>query len=176
MKSLRFALVALLILVVVGVARANTTDPQIIIGDPTTQSQSVGSTFSFSLDPSGTAFVVFLNMSGVPWFNIEFTTATPTGTITALGGNFFTSSTILFNSNNTVSILFFGLDSTHLGILPGNEFFVNMTSSVNQVTTTWVPNATVSAVANVPEPATLALFLTGIGAFAARRRLQKQPV
>jgi hypothetical protein len=67
----------------------------------------------------------------------------------------------------TATILWSGGTITSTPLTLGDPSPSNFTFA-----TKGMPNATGNAIANVPEPGTLALFLTGIGALLTRRRLR----
>lgn len=103
--------------------------------------------------------------------NCRFTPTLSSATYSAL----FTGCSVLSTALNsamtqeteTVTILWFGG--------PGVSIFTPTVDPTTKVTwgTIGMPNATGSAIANVPEPGTVALFLTGIGALVMRRRFQR---
>ena len=71
-----------------------------------------------------------------------------------------------------VLLSFFGIVNEGIfpGILSGSHFTIDLGSDPLLA---WTPNEQFDATANVPEPATVVLFLTGAGMMAARRRFRK---
>ena len=182
METRRFIfLLALLLLFGVG-AWADTVpiDPQIIIvgrGDPT---PIFGLTFPVPFGScAGTGLesefcFEGINFSGVDWTNLALM-ITPPDPSTAIGA--LSCSSDLFALNNcsgmvggpgeTLFVLF--LQGTGPGI-PTEPIDFDPPFAIGF--SLFPTGTTVSAAANVPEPGTMALFLTGVGALVARRRLR----
>jgi hypothetical protein len=161
----RLSLLAVLILAV-GSAMADTIppgDPEVAVGGGGL-SGPVGNTFSFNVPgdtspcATKTGFQCFaaFNNSGINWTNLAifFPSGTTGITCSVLTPTpLFSACTVNFNE-----VLFTG----GTGISAGTHFDI----AVNA-------NLSLGAQANVPEPATVSLFLTGLGAMIARRRLRK---
>ncbi len=191
MKTLRVVLLSSLLVLVAAPAGADTIpppDPSIIIrggGDTT----PVGLSFTFFADNQGLSVPVlsFHNVSGQNWLGLDIVTTPPfipgdpcapiahssdvfaTSSCTSIGGgqvllSFFGVGTFSNgNSNGNGPVVF-------PGILSGDFFTIDLGSNPALA---WTANEQFDATAKVPEPATLALFLTGAGMMAARRKLWK---
>jgi hypothetical protein len=165
----------------------------------------------FTLPPTngnGGMCLDFGNHSGTPFTSLKFTTSIPDADIAnpstnprlCSGGPFFTTCDFVVDTlDDTITVEFFGLDSSHHGIPvipPGidrnpNNFEINLNNpvcdpltgictqptSTNNGTGDWVTNGTADvftgAANGVPEATTLALLLGGIGALLARSRFQR---
>lgn len=174
---LRIGCLLLLVALFAPLANANSvpsTDPRIIINDPpnpacTSVTSITGTTFAFMADANGGGFLCFTNDTGTPWLNISITVPLPLNA--TFPDDFFcdsdTFATCTFSLSGNILTIFF-TD----GALPddGTNFNIDLNSDNP---TGWGPNASFTAVANVPEPGTLSLFLAGIGTLVARRRLRK---
>ena len=94
----------------------------------------------------------------------------------------------LNSDGSLVNVLFYGIgrneegfankgslieDDTFTGIRNGQEFIVSLNNPGSSSVGGWVPNTKFNAIANVPEPTSMTLFLIGLGAIAVGRRLGK---
>jgi hypothetical protein len=159
-------LAALVLLLLPCGALANTIDPTVIVNDPSGSNgivlfSNVLPMLTFPSDPlcsqTGSMTCTFINASGGPFTNLLFN-INPSQLPLFVSSNVFGSFTV---SNNGQFLLFLG------GAIPndGREFTIEFRD--------FSPGTTFQVVANVPEPGTMALFLTGLGALFARRRLGK---
>jgi hypothetical protein len=178
MTALRFRIALLLLMAALCVPLAQAdpitgNDPRIIINDPPsciTITSITSTTFTFSADSTGQGFLCFLNESGVGWFNISIDVPLPPST--TFPDDFHcesdTFATCMFTLNGGILNIFF-TD----GLLPddGRFFTIDLTSPDS--VSGWGPNASFTAVANVPEPGTISLFAFGLGALAARKRIRR---
>jgi len=151
-------------------------DPTIIIKDPvcTGSCTQVGTNFSFGVPSSGTGTLFFQNASHTNWFTLRLTeTGVPASAITCIQ-NVFVNCSVGTLSNGKTFIFLSGLGNGLPGITTG-EFF-SITFGCNKGTCPpWPGGLDFNGIANlksatVPEPATMALFLTGIGGILMRRR------
>ncbi|MGH9579691.1 MAG: PEP-CTERM sorting domain-containing protein [Terriglobales bacterium] len=164
-----------LLLCAASVASANPIDPQIIIRnnpantifltspnftlDFTAQiaAGNCQNTFNINLNLASIT-CTFANISGVDFINLMFTIPFSQGPLSGAGDIF--GQAQIFNDTQVV---FFA------GNIPNiSDFEAEFVGFTN----TTVP---FQITANVPEPATMGLFLTGVGALIARRRLRRQP-
>jgi hypothetical protein len=180
---------ALALLLVVGSVMAfadGIHDPKIIIhgvggGAPLTCQPGgcvgVGLNFSFTVPPSGSGTLFFTNTSGVDWTSlalIELGHAVPAADINC-HSNLFLSCTATTLKNGNVEILLAGIkggNNPDKGILNGQSFGISF-SCVNQ--SCWPGGLKFGGHANmaVPEPGTVALMMTGLGALVSRRKTWK---
>lgn len=147
-------------------------DPKIIIRDPWCQGESgctpVGTNFTFTTPASGTGALYFTNASGVDWFNLKLVeTGVSADVISCLTDLF--ANCAVSTVNGITTILLSGLSKDYPGIVCGQNFSI-VFGCVSGKCDPWPGNMTFIATANVPEPGTMALLFTGIGAIVARRR------
>jgi hypothetical protein len=183
MNCFRVIVLVSLVLVFAAVAGAQTIDPSIIIlGAGGTGTVSIpGSTFSFSTttgsnciftSPAGTGCLIMNNNSGGGnWIGVRFLisqTVTPLSLVTcntAQTGSLFTScvvTSVPAVTGDPTMVTFSGGP----GIPFGTEALISI--GLWNAGTTFAGTATVT-----PEPASIALLLTGGGLLLARRKLRK---
>jgi hypothetical protein len=189
MKKSQIGALALLLLVGSVMAIADGIhDPQIIIHGvsggnapvvcPPGGCLGVGLNFSFTLPASGSGTVYFKNTSGVNWSSLELIEkghAVPAADISCRS-NLFSSCTATDLKNGNVEILLSGTKgplNKDTGILNGKDFAISF-ACVNK--TCWPGGLTIGGHANmstIPEPGTIALMMTGLGALVSRRKTWK---
>jgi hypothetical protein len=140
-------------------------DPRIIIKDPVCGSgcTSVGTHFTFTSPAGGSGTLMFTNSSTSSWHSLEFVeSGVPASAISCSAPHTFMNCSVS-TTGGVTTILLTGIGASFSGIPAGHNFSITFGN--------W-PAAGVqfNAIANVPEPATLALFLTGLGALATRRK------
>ncbi len=178
-----------------GLARADSTtptDPRIGIAG-SGNSTDVGLTFSFTSNATGGGIFDFINNSGQDWFNLSITTKFPGGDLNkdyqcAAPGIFMNCQFSLSSDGSMINVLFFGVgsgtgsagtlaaasrDDTFTGIRNGQEFIISLNNPGSSTVGGWVPNTRFDAIANIPEPASMTLFLVGLGAIAIGRKLRR---
>ena len=178
---------AVLLLLVVGSVLAfadGINDPQIIIhgvsgGSPTLcpegGCQNVGLNFTFNVPESGTGTLFFTNTSGKNWTSLTLIeTGVPAAAISC-SQTFFLNCSTKTLENGSVEILLSGVShgdsDSRNGILNGQSFSIGFNCVGNSC---WPGNTSFSAHASaVPEPGTVALMVTGLGAIVSRRKLRK---
>jgi len=145
-------------------------DPRIIVKDPVcgTGCRSVGTHFTFSSPAGGSGTLFFTNGSGSSWHNLKLVeSGVPASAITCISPHTFMQCSVT-TTNGVTTILLTGVGAGFPGILAGHAFDITFGR--------W-PKGGVGfkAIANVPEPATLSLFVTGLGAlFTRRKKLLRQ--
>lgn len=171
MKTLMLGMV---IAVCAAAAHADSIDdPRIIIRDPVGCPAGgcvvvTGNTFSFQVPTSGFGLLHFLNASGGTWNTLSLTETGVAAANISCAADIF-SCTVLAVGQNGAKIVLTALVPGQ-GIPNGNSFEV-LLSCVNS--TCWPANLQFDAAANaVPEPGTMALLLTGVGAIFTRRKLR----
>lgn len=181
MRIPRPLVLATLLLAGASAAKATATDPQIIIQVGANSIQLTSLTFP-TLNYTASATLLAPNCflgttSGLPSMTCEF--ANHTGqTMTSLTGLILPAQlplTLISNIfSQTSQSVTGGAVTFSLGSIPdcalsgGNpacEFSITLVGFADPTTFNFT--------ANVPEPATIAMFLTGLGALAAGRRLRK---
>ena len=176
---------AVSVLLVASVAFADSIqDPKIIIqgvsgsaptqlnGCPTQGCTHVGTTFTFGVPANGKGKLYFTNTSGQNWSTLAlFETGVAASDISCIQ-NLFLSCTVKTLASGAVEILLSGVNGTHnplTGILNGQSFSIGF-GCLNGSCWPGGLDFTARANATVPEPATVALMLTGLGAIVTRRK------
>jgi PEP-CTERM motif-containing protein len=163
----------LVLLVVVGSAAAfgdSVTDPTIIIRGASGSAPAglpVGLNFTFSSPKGGFGNLFFTNASGKNWTSLTLIeNGVPAVDITC-STNLFLACTKITLENGSVEIILSGVKglNPHNGILNGQSFAITFSN--------WPKNPVefTAHAGTVPEPGTIALMLTGLGALAARRKV-----
>jgi len=186
---------ALALLLVVGSVMAfadGIKDPQIIIHGvgsggsgpqtcPPSGCQGVGLTFSFSVPPSGSGTLFFTNKSGQNWTSLALIEVCKNGSCPVPAADIkchsylFQSCTSETLKDGNVEILLSGIkgsDNPDKGIRNGQSFSITF-SCVGK--SCWPGGLQFTGHANqtVPEPGTIALMITGLGALVSRRKTWK---
>jgi hypothetical protein len=158
-------------------------DPKIIIGDPVCNGciSVTSNHFSFTLPTTQGSFFTgklqFQNNSGKTWYNLFLTeSVVPWQNVSCNKHSaFFNDCEIVPSSkNNSTTIEFLNLaPNPKSGILNGGVFSLNF-QPVDE--NAWPSGTSFDGKANptvVPEPASVTLFIAGLGAIVARRKLSK---
>ena len=176
--SMKVFLFGVVILLCVASANATSIDPGIIIRDPVGCPSGscvpiTGLSFSFGVPSSGFGVLHFLNASGVTWSSLILTETGVAAINVTCSSNVYSCSVVSFGQNGAKIVLTAagGLP----GILNGHSFEVIL-GCKNADCPGWPGGLEFSAVANssVPEPGTMALLLTGVGAICSRRKLRRR--
>ncbi|HLW84384.1 MAG TPA: PEP-CTERM sorting domain-containing protein [Candidatus Sulfotelmatobacter sp.] len=157
-------------------------DPRIVVKDPPLCDDGcigVGQIFNFGL-PAGTGnfngTLSFQNNSDVTWFNLIITEKGEAFTSVSCGFSaFFNFCQVVPVKNNpdAAKIEFFNLyNNGKGGIAPGQVFNFGFTGWSRA--TDFAGHGYDGAPPTVPEPATMALMLTGAGAIVSRRKFWKK--
>ncbi|HEX6502568.1 MAG TPA: PEP-CTERM sorting domain-containing protein [Terriglobales bacterium] len=164
-RNLALLAIVLALTCVAAFATSN-TDPRIIIKDPVCGSNctAVGTHFSFTSPQGGNGTLFFTNVSGASWTSLELMEkGVSANLISCSAPHTFMNCSVTTGSNGVTTILLSGVGQGFTGITAGHNFSITFG--------TWPANGVhFTAIANVPEPATLALFLTGVAGIALRRR------
>jgi PEP-CTERM motif len=165
MKRIAALVVVTVILTCLGAFATSNPDPKIVIRDPVCGSgcTSVGRNFSFTSPVSGSGTLFFTNATASSWTKLKLVeTGVLASDISCSAPHTFMNCSVA-TRNGVTTILLSGVGGKFTGIAAGHSFDIRFG--------TW-PRGGVNftAAANVPEPATLALFITGLGAIATRRR------
>jgi PEP-CTERM motif len=159
------------------------SDPRVIIRDAP-PGHGVQEDFSFSLPgkqgQSFTGDLSFTNRTDQTWTSLAlFFVPTPTFTYScsAKGSGIFNYCDSLTDPQNSSLTEFLfenvaGMGKLGTGILPCENFTFGFSGTTGGAQ--WASGTKFTAVAAVPEPATLAFLLTGIAAIVARRKLWKR--
>ncbi len=168
-----FILIALAVFATAAYADSS-LDPTIIIRDPSCPTPgcvSVGQQFTFGVPSSGFGTLFFTNASGVDWTNLKLTESGVSANVIGCTTTAFANCTVS-TLNGITTIFLSGINQNFAGIVSGENFSI-VFGCVSE--TCWPGGLDFSATANVPEPATIALMLTGIGGIISRRRWLKRP-
>ena len=174
---------ALVLLVVVGSAVAfadGIQDPKIIVhgangggNSPcgSHQCQDVGINFSFNIPKSGKGTLYFTNVSGKNWTSLSLIeTGVPAADISCTQTLFLNCTTKTLK-NGSVEILLSGIKgglNPRNGILNGQSFAIGFACNPG----CWPGGGVITGHAGAaPEPGTVALMVTGLGAIFSRRKL-----
>ncbi|MGD0791710.1 MAG: PEP-CTERM sorting domain-containing protein [Terriglobales bacterium] len=184
MKISQICAVALLLVVGSVMAFADgINDPKIIIhgvGGAASASSctncDVGLNFKFTVPESGKGTLFFTNTSGQNWTSLMLIEPKQPHQVLAgaisCGSNLFSSCTTKTLTNGSVEILLAGAKCGG-GIANGQSFSIKFACVRSSC---WPGGLDFSAHANrttVPEPGTIALMVTGLGALVSRRKLWK---
>jgi hypothetical protein len=172
LKSLTKVIVlGIAVLLCVAAANATSIDPTIIIRDPlgcpSGNCTPVGLTFGFTVPAAGTGLLHFLNVSGVTWHSLVLTETGVAAINITCSTDVFSCAVVPFGQNGAKIVLTAINGLT--GIPAGNSFEIILGCARGDCPK-WPAGLDFEAVANVPEPGTMALLLTGLGAIFARRK------
>ena len=176
MSFLRLVVIGMIVGMCAVAAHADSiNDPTIIIRDPACQPPGctpVGTSFSFSTPAGGTGGLFFNNASGADWFNLKLVeSGVPADAISCVTDVF--SNCSVSTVNGITTILLSGIGGDFSGIIAGQNFSI-VFGCTSGTCDPWPGNLNFTAAANVPEPGTMALLLTGIGAIVSRRKLRNR--
>jgi len=189
MKISRLCLLLVLALVCTGLAYADgIQDPKIIIhgvsgggvrnnlaGCPRQGCTNVGSNFEFTIPKHGSGTLYFTNASGKNWTTLRLIeTGVPAEAVTCVQ-SLFLSCSVSTLENGSVEILLSGVkghgakaNNTRNGIPNGSNFSIGFGCVDGNC---WPGGSKVVGHAgSAPEPGTIALVMTGLGAIASRRK------
>ncbi len=184
MKISQVFAVALLLAVGSVMAYADGIDPKIIVQGvggagpthcPPSGCVGVGLNFSFSVPQGGTGTLFFTNNSGVNWTSltlIEKGDEVPAADIKCKSYLFASCTTKTVNGNVEILLANGNGANKDSGIRAGQNFSISF-SCVNK--SCWPGGLSFTGQANkvVPEPGTIALMMTGLGALVSRRKKWK---
>jgi hypothetical protein len=170
-SSTKVGVLGIAVLVCVAATNATSIDPRIIIRDPvgcpSGNCTPVGLSFGLNVPPPGTGVLHFLNVSGVTWHNLVLTETGVAAVNVTCSADVFSCAVVAFGQNGAQMVLTAVNGLT--GIPSGNSFEIILGCATGDCPT-WPVGLDFDAVANVPEPGTMALLLTGLGAMFARRK------
>lgn len=183
MKISRVSLVVLLSLLFTALAFADTIkDPKIVIRGisgssacPAGGCTPVGNDFTFTVPASGHGTLFFTNASGKNWTSLSLIeTGVPAEAISCTQ-SLFLSCSVHTLENGSVEILLAGVKggNPRNGILAGANFAIGLFCVDDSC---WPGGLTFTAhatAASAPEPGTIALMVTGLGAIVSRRKRWK---
>jgi hypothetical protein len=147
-------------------------DPVIKIKDPDCPSTgciSVGTQFNFSVPDSGKGTLLFTNASGVDWRNLRLVEmGVPAGAVECTT-TIFLNCIVKTGDNGQTIILVTGIGEGFPGISSGEVFSITFSCPL-KACQPWPGGLPFHGVANVPEPGTIALVLTGLAGIGSRRK------
>ncbi len=169
--SVKLLLAGLVVALLSVCASANSLDPGIIIRDPVcTQPCPVitSNSFTFNAPASGFGLLHFLNGSGNNWTSLIITElAVPAANITCSAAGAFLCTLNPFGQTGAQIILTAGAGLT--GIPNGSVLEIQLQC----LPQCWPGGLQFNVAANVPEPGTMVLLLTGASAIYIRRKRAK---
>jgi PEP-CTERM motif len=172
--SMKACVLGMVLAVCAAAAHANSiNDPRIIVRDPVGCPSNAcvtltGLTFNFQVPSSGFGNLHFLNSTGVTFTSLIFTETGVAAANISCAADVFSCAVVAFGQNGAKIVL--TATGGFTGIPNGNSFEI-LLSCVNS--NCWPGGMNIDAAANaVPEPATMALMLTGLGALVTRRKLR----
>ena len=185
MKISRLCLLVVLSLLCTGLAFADgIQDPKIIIHGvsgagassfgkcPGPGCTNVGLNFTFSVPEKGKGNLFFTNASGKNWTSLKLIEKGVPAAAISCGNSFFRSCTVTTLRDGSVQILLSGVrggtNTPRDGIRNGQNFAITF-GCVDG--TCWPGGLNFTAHASAaPEPGTIALMVTGVGAIISRRK------
>jgi hypothetical protein len=137
--------------------------------------QGVGVNFSFTIPKSGKGFLFFTNTSGKNWSSLTLIESGVPANAISCTQTLFLSCTTKTLKNGSVEILLSGMrggNNPRNGIKNGQSFDIGF-ACVGQ--SCWTNGGTVMSghAGTAPEPGTVALMVTGLGAIVSRRKWGK---
>jgi hypothetical protein len=186
MKISRLCLLVSLALLCTGLAFADgINDPKIIIRGvqgggfgqlshcPPQGCTNVGLNFEFSVPKHGTGSLFFTNASGKNWTSLKLIEKGVPAEAISCSQSLFLSCTVSTLQDGSVQILLAGVKghNPHVGIPNGSNFAIGF-ACVNG--NCWPGGLSFTGHASsAPEPGTIALMMTGVGAIISRRKRWK---
>jgi hypothetical protein len=186
MKISRLCLLVSLALLCTGLAFADgIADPKIIIRGvngggfqanshcPPSGCTNVGMNFEFTTPKHGTGTLFFTNASGKNWTSLKLIETGVPAAAVSCQQSLFLSCTVTTLENGSVQILLAGIKghNPHAGIANGSSFAIGFACVDKNC---WPGGLGFSAHASsAPEPGTIALMITGVGAILSRRKRWK---
>jgi hypothetical protein len=162
-----------MVIAVCAAAHATSFDPRIIVKDPVGCPSNLcvvltTNTFTFQVPSTGAGNLHFLNSTGATFTSLILTETGVAAANIDCQADVFSCTVIAVGQNGAKLVL--TATGGFTGIPNGNSFEI-LLSCVNS--TCWPAGLQFGAAANasVPEPGTMALLLTGFGAFLTRRKL-----
>jgi len=136
----------------------------------------VGFNFSFTIPEGGSGSLFFTNASGKSWNSLKLIeTGVPAADVSC-HSSLFASCTVTTLRDGSVQILLTngdGRNNRGNGIPEGGNFQIQFACVKGSC---WPGGITITgkgSVGTIPEPATLALMITGVGAIVSRRKVWK---
>jgi len=176
--SMKVSVLGIVLAVCTVAANASGIDPTVIIRDPLGCPSNAcipvtGLTFGFQVPSAGFGVLHFLNSSGVTWHSLILTETGVAAANVACSSDVFSCSVLALGQNGAKIVL--TATGGALSGIPNGHSFEIILGCVNS--NCWPGGLQFEATANaVPEPATMALMLTGMGALFARRKVRAKSV
>ncbi|HKB99577.1 MAG TPA: PEP-CTERM sorting domain-containing protein [Terriglobales bacterium] len=179
---------AFALLLVVGSVMAfadGINDPKIIIQGvsgtgspmlcPSQGCTGVGVNFSFTIPKSGKGFLFFTNTSGKNWTSLTLIEKGVPANAISCTQTLFLSCTTKTLKDGSVEILLSGIkggQNARKGILKGQSFDIGFACVAQSC---WTNGGSIMSghASTAPEPGTVALMVTGLGAIISRRKMWK---
>ena len=153
---------------------SGTNAPSVFAHCPPQGCTSVGMNFSFNVPQKGTGTLFFTNASGKNWTSLTLIESGVPAAAVSCSQALFLSCTVKTLQNGSVAIVLAGVKGAHnpqVGIPAGANFAITF-ACVNGGC--WPKGLPFTGQAGaVPEPGTMALLITGVGAIFSRRKTWK---
>jgi hypothetical protein len=189
MKSSKILLLVLVVVLSAGLALADGvpgSDPRIGLGGGG-GSEGTSGTFSFTVnDYGGGISPTFYNDTETAFYNLSITAPDPGGDLSTFECDIYYpyyDSCSITRTPGWITIFIYDIwtsteDDDIAGIPPGGDFRFTLNNDGSWLangTGGWIPDSTLAGTANVPEPGTITLLVTGLGTLVAKRKLRRRP-
>jgi hypothetical protein len=141
------------------------------------QCVGVGFNFSFTIPESGSGALFFSNDSGKAWNSLKLVESGVPAADVSCHSSLFTSCTVTTLKNGSVQILLTngggGHNNRGSGIVAGGNFQIDFACVKGSCWPGGIQVTGRGSAGTIPEPATLGLMVTGLGAIISRRKVWK---
>ena len=137
------------------------------------QCQNVGVNFNFTIPQSGKGALFFTNTSGKNWTSLALIESGVPAADVSCAQTLFLTCTVKTLKNGSVEILLSGVRgglNPRKGIRNGQSFSVGFACVNGNCWPGGLPVSGHAGTGTIPEPATVALMVTGLGALFSRRK------
>ena len=143
------------------------------------QCKDVGVNFNFNIPQSGKGALFFTNTSGKNWTSLALIESAVPANDVSCSQTLFLSCTVKTLKNGSVEILLSGVRgglNPRKGIKNGQSFAIDFACVSGSCWPGGIPVSGHAGTGTIPEPATVALMVTGLGAMFSRRKSWRKGV